>query len=803
MQKLRLALRSLAQNPGFTAVAVLTLALGIGLSASSFSMANTFLLRDVPYPDAGRLVRIFRTTPTSQIRSHSPGNLLDLRASATSFTGIAIYNGDSIVLGEPGQPAEQVSGMLVSPGFFELLGVSPMLGRGFLAGEEQPDKGQVAVITQRAWVRRYGSDPGVLGRSVRLNGQAYAVVGVLPAAFDAPLVWGTVEFIIPRTIFPTFATERSNAYMQSVARLKPGVSLAQAQSELATIAARLAREYPKENQGDGLRLVELHDSNMDNVSRSLLWLMTGLSLTMLLIACANLASLQVARAFGRVREYAVRAALGATGRQLMQPLIIESLVLSVLGGLFGLLVASWSNDILGRHLLINNEPGFAVTLDWRVFTFAAVTSLVSGLAFGLAPAWLAARAPCAEALKEGSRSATGGPSHQRLKRTLIVGELALALALVGVAASFGVGAKTFSKREVGWQVDGLFAGYISMPFNRYPDDARNVEFHRLLLERLSALPGVEHPVLAGSLPVYSMGRARPLVIEGQPVPERGREPAAETCAATSDFFSVLRIPLRQGRFFPPGLKADDPLAAIVNESLARQCWPGQDPIGKRVRFADRDKWMEVIGVVADIGIPARLVAPESRLQLYRPLSQAPTRNLAIVLRAGVPPETLAAGARTAVAAMDPDLPVTRAGAIRDELERNLANLNLVIVNLSISGGMGLLIAGVGLYGVISQLTAQRTRDIGVRIALGAGQGDIMRMVLGEGAWLLLIGLAIGVPVFYALNFLLLRAMPEMHLPGIWLLGTTMLVLGGTTLFACYVPARRAAAINHVEALRAE
>lgn len=803
MSALRATFRQLAKSPGFTAVAILTLALGIGLSASSFSMANVFLLRNVPYPDADRLVRIFRTSPQSQNRPHAPGNLLDVRASATSFSAFGLYSGESFALGEPGQPAEQVFGLSVSPGFFEMLGVSPSLGRGFTAAEEEPDQGLVAVLTQRAFVRRYGGDPGALGRRVRLNSQAYTIVGVLPAAFDAPLVWGTVEFIVPRMIYPANRTERSNAYLHGVARLKPGVTRAQAQTELATLAARLAAEYPKENKGDGLRLVDLHDSNMDGVSRSLLWLMTGLSLTMLLIACANLASLQVARAFGRVREYAVRAALGGTRRQLMLPLLLESLVLAVLGGLGALLVATWSNDLIGRYLRINDEAGFAVPLDWRVFIFAAVTSLVSGLAFGLAPAWLAARSPAAEALKEGSRSSTGGPSHQRLKRTLIVVELALALALVGVAASFGVGAKTFTQREVGWQVDGLFAGYFSMPFNRYPEDARNREFHRALLEKLAALPGVERPVLTTNMPVYSLGRTRPLVIEGQPVPERGQEPVAESCAASADYFTVLRIPLRQGKFFPPGLKADDPLVVIVNESLARKFWPGQDPIGRRVRFADRDQWLEVIGVVADVAMPARLEAPETRLQLYRPLVQAPSRYLTIVLRAAVPPETLAAGVRAAVAALDPDLPVTRAGSIRDDLERSLANLNLVIVNLGLSGGMGLLIAGVGLYGVISQLTAQRTRDIGVRIALGASQRDIMQMILREGGWLLVTGLAIGVPAFYGLNFLLARVMPEMHLPGVWLLAATMLVLGGTTLFACYVPARRAARINPVEALRAE
>ena len=800
---MKFALRSLAKSPGFAVVAVLTLALGIGLSASSFSLANALMLRNLPYPEADRLVRIFGTSGQSRSDGLSPGVALQLRNSVASFSGYAVFNGDSFVIGDPGQPAEQVSAMLVAADFFELLGVQPFLGRGFLKDEDAPDKPRVAVITHRAFVRRYAADPSVLGRDVRINTEPYTIVGVLPATFDAPLVWGPTEFIVPRILGPGLDTNFRDSWMQGVARLKPNASIRQAQSELSIVAANIEREHPKENAGKGLRVVSLHNANMDDEGRTILWLMTGISLTMLLIACANLASLQVARALGRSREFAVRAALGGNRQQLMMPLLTESVVLAVAGGIGGLFVAVWSNHITSSFLRINNEPGFAIPIDARVFGFAAFASLLSGIAFGFAPAWLAARAPAAEALKEGSRSATASRSHQRLKSSLIVCELAMALALVGLAASFGVGAKSFFKRQVGWDIDGLFSGSLALPYARYEDAAKNRLFQRALLDRLHQIPGVEHAVLASNLPLYSLGDATPLEIEGLPAEERGREPTAEVGLVSPEYFAALRIPLKQGAVFQPTLTETDPLVAVINESFAKRFWPNGDPIGRRVRLGVGEEWLQIIGVVADVKMMARLDAPTTRLQLYRPLIQSTTRYFAITLRSTLPPETLTKSVREAVGALDADLPVASPGSLRTAFEENLANINLVIVNLGISAGMGLLIAGVGLFGVISQLTMQRTRDIGVRMALGAQAVDIIRMIVGHGTKLLLIGILIGVPGCYLLTTILRHAMPEMELPGIWLLAINLGVLTATMLVACYLPARRATRINPVEALRSE
>ena len=804
MHSLRHAARSLIKSPGFSVVAVLMLALGIGLSASSFSMANAFLLRNVPYPEPERLLRFFSTSPQFDRGAFSPGNAYALREAATSFEKISFYSGDAYSLGEPGQPAERVQGMRVSSSFFDIIGVQPSLGRAFTVAEENSHQPRLAILTQRTWVRRYGSDPSVIGRTVRLNAEPYTIVGVMPAAFDAPLVWGPVEYLLPQDIFQGFQTNFRDRWLSAIGRLKPGLTLRDAQSELSVIAARLVQEQPKDNVGLGLRAVSLHDSNMDNVSRTLLWLMTVISLAMLIIACANLASLQVARAFARSREFAIRAALGGSRRHLMLPLFMESVLLAVIGGIGGLFVAKWSNDIISRFLLINNEPGFPIPFDGRVLAFAAFASILSGIAFGLAPAWLASRSPAAESLKEGSRGSTAGRSHNRLKNILIVAELALALALVGVASSFGIGAKTFLNRQVDWEIDGLFSGYLALPYHQYNDEAKNRPFQRELLARLSALPGVEHAVICGDLPLFYLGAGTlPLHIDGQPPVERGREPLAQTGNVSADYFAALRINVKAGRVFTASDDENAPLVAVINESFARRFWPGESAIGKRVRLGDDEKWLEIVGVVSDVKMLGRFEIPETSLQLFRPHLQAPQRYFSVVLRSSLAPEALTRSVRDAIASLDPDLPLAGAGNARATLDRNLSNLNLVIFNLGISAAMGLLIAGIGLFGVMSQLTVQRTRDIGVRMALGAQRGDILRMVVGGGAKLLVIGLCFGIPAFYALNRLLGSAMPAIEFPGLWLLAVNLLVLSLAMLIACYLPARRATEIDPTVALRSE
>ncbi|MBK8476531.1 MAG: ABC transporter permease [Opitutaceae bacterium] len=434
-----------------------------------------------------------------------------------------------------------------------------------------------------------------------------------------------------------------------------------------------------------------------------------------------------------------------------------------------------------------------------MLAFAAISALLSGFAFGLAPAWLASRAPAADSLKESSRGSTAGRAHHRLKYALIAGELAFALVLVGVAGSFALGSRGFLDRDLGWNPDGIFNGYLVTPYNRYGDDEKCRTFHRDLLERLTAIPGVQHASITTGLPMFSFFGSANLVAEGQTV-SPGQEPLAMEASVSSDYFAVAQVPLRRGAFFPADLRADSRPMVIVNESLARRFWPGEDAVGKRVRFKDRDALAEVVGVVGDVRMAANLGRPETTLQIYRPLVQNPPRYQLIALRSGLPPETLTSAVRQAVAALDPDLPVANPGSVREALRQGLSNINVVIVNLAVFAGMGLLIAVVGLYGVIAHLTAQRTRDIGVRIALGADYRHIVTMVLRQGLLLFALGMAVGLPLFGFARYFLGRTMQEMPFPGIWLPAAILLALGMATLLASWLPARRAARVNPLVAL---
>lgn len=802
LSDLRLALRTLAKSPGFTAIAVLTLALGIGLSTAAFSLTNVLLFRSLPYPGSENLVRVFRTTPQSQQNSHAPGNALDIRAALTSFSAVGLYSYDSLSLAEPDQPAVQVNAVNFSANFFNLLGVAPAQGRLFAPDEDQPGKSAVVVLTHRMWTRRFAADPQIVGRVLRINGESATVIGVLPASFEAPLVWGPTDIVRPLTQQASFVNDRTNTWMDIVGRLKPGVTLEQAHSELRTIGARLAQDHPKENSADSLRAAALHDSNMDPVSRMILWMMPVLSTMVLVIACANLANLLLARSLGRSREFAIRSALGASRSQLMRPLLAESFVLAVAAGTVGLLVAAWGASLLGRNLNINGEPGFAIPLDARVIAFAVVSALLSALAFGLAPAWLASRTSAADSLKDSARGSTAGRAHHRLKYTLVAAELAFTLILVGVAGAFALGARGFLGRDLGWNPDGLYSGFLVTPWNRYGEDEKLRTFHRQLLERLAALPGVTHAAIASNVPLYAYFGSDHATPEGQTFTP-GQEPLVTSTPVSPDFFAVMGIPIRSGAVFPADIRADARPMVVVNESLARRFWPGQDAVGKRLRMKEHDQLAEVIAVVGDVQMAANLGAPSSRLQVYRPLIQFPLRYQSILLRTSVPPDSVSESVRRAVAALDPDLPVAGGGSVRESIARNMDNINLIIANLGIFAAMGLLIAIVGLYGVIAHLTAQRTRDIGVRIALGADYRAIVSMILRQSAVLFGLGMLLGLPGHIVVQRVLGNTMSSMPLPGYWLAAVILATLGVATLAASFLPAHRAARTDPLVALRAD
>ena len=802
LHDLRFALRQLAKTPGFTAVALVTLALGIGLNTSMFSVLNVLLFR-MPYPDSSSLVRVCRTSPQSQMWPHSPANFLDQRAQNQVFEWMAAANWANFILTEPGAPAEQLHGMMVTAGLFPCLGVQPELGRWFTADEDQPGRNQVVVINHELWVGRFAADPKIIGRTLRLNGEIVTIVGVMPAGFVYPFLWGPVDAWRPIAFTAGQRQSRGDNWLQVIARLKPGVSVAQADAEMRGLAARLDREYPQDNGQDGLRVVDLQWSCMDELGHTVSRFTMGLGIVVLLIASANLANLQLARAATRSREYALRGALGASRWQLMRPLLVESVFLALCGGVLGLIVAAWGSDFIGSRMQIGDQTGSQIPLDARVLGFAFLISLLAGVVCSTAPAWSAARLDVNHALKQGGRGTGGDRAHHRFKHALVVSQLALALALLSGAGFFVRGFHAYLGRNPGWNPAGVWSGTVALPESQYRTPEQLRAFQHRLLERLSAIPGVEKAALSSALPVFGYFNSFNIVVEGQPVPPRGQEPLIEHARVSPGFFAVLGIPLRAGAVFSEDLKEGDPPVAIINEAAARQFWPGETAIGKRLKGPGNDAWMEVVGVVGDVRFPGYPGEPDTRLQFYRPLEQVPGNFLHLALRSRVEPAALTGAVRHAVAEIDPDLPVQQPGTVRARITRAATNFDLASQLLICSAILGLFLSALGVYGVMASLMVQRTREIGIRLALGATRTDVLWLVLRSGVRLAFLGTAFGLAGAIALRQVFRAGMPTLAGNETWTMVAVTLVLVAIALLATWLPARKATRVNPLEALRAE
>ncbi|HEY0946590.1 MAG TPA: ABC transporter permease [Opitutaceae bacterium] len=805
---MRFAFRSLLKSPGFTITALVTLALGIGVNTAMFSVVNVFLLQPAPYPQPDRLVRVFRTSPQSKTWPHSAPDLDDARAQGRVFDSLTAFQWWAFSLSEAGQPAERLRGVLASADLFATLGVQPALGRAFTAEEQQPGRDQVVILTDALWRSRYGADPNIIGRTIRVDGASQTVIGVMPASFAYPLFWGRLDAIRPLVLAADWQRERDNHWLGAIARLAPDVPLAQAQAAMDTIAARLAGQYPDSNAATGLRLVSLHKTVMDETGRNVSWLTLGLAGFVLLIACANLANLQLARGSARARDFAVRVALGASRAQLMRQLLVENVLLALAGGGLGVLLAVWLNDVLLTRFDIAGGLSAAIPLDWSVLAFALLVSFVAGLLSGVVPAWLAARVDVNTSLKSQARGSTGDRSRHRLRHALIVAEIAFALVLLAGAGFFIRGLQRFAARDPGWQTAGLLTGVVtlpdSLPTDRYANQATRRAFYDRLLDRVSALPGVEHACLASTLPIHSFYGSRNFAVEGRPNPPRGQEPLAHYAVVAGDLFNTIGLQLVEGRLFPENLRADSPRYAVINETMARHFWPHESALGKRIGGTDTKQrnWTEIIGVVRDVGFVANLGIPETRYQLYTPLVQEPWGYLTIALRARHP-ELLAEPLRRAVAELDPDLPVADLHTIDQAVDN--AQHNLRIANQLLAGFavLGLVLAALGLYGVISTLVVQRTPEFGIRLALGAQRGDVLRLVLGKSLSLAALGSALGIAGAAGLVYFLGKLMPG--LPGADPLVLTAIValLLVVALAACWLPAHRATKVDPLTALRAE
>lgn len=815
LQDLKYGSRILLKNPGFTLIAVITLALGIGATTAIFSVVNGVLLRPLEYHNPQEIVTLL-----NQGRGPvSPANYLDLRANGQSFAQMSAAEAWGGTLVSNDNP-EEIGGLRMGEGLFEMLGVQPLHGRTLQPEDFQPGKDHVLVLSHKLWQRAFGGDPAVVGRQLLLSSESYTVVGVMPPQFHFPPFWSTRAEMWAPLDLRARATSRGGNSLRVFARLRSGVSITQAQAEIDSMNNQLAHAYPEANAGLNIRVDPLNEKVVGNVRPALL-VLSGAVGFVLLIACANVACLLLARAATRQKETAVRAALGASRWRILRQLLTESLLLSLFGAAVGMLIAIWGVDLL-RTLLAGNTSSFSVRLprlneikvDSAAFVFTLGVSLLTSVLFGLAPALGASKPDLNQVLKESGRGTIGG--RRRLREVLVVAELALALVtLIGA----GLLMTSFLKLQAvdpGFNPANLLTITTSVAgAPQYAGPARET-YYRQLTERLTALPGVESVSAINHLPLAGDTWGTGLTIEGRPLPSPGHGIEVVFRVSRPDYFRTMGIPLRAGRDFTERDSADAPGVVILNETLARRQWPDEDPVGKRVTLDDpRDssrapQWMTVVGVVKDVKQESWVDAPSS--EIYVPFQQSrgffsgtarQYASMTIVVRTKVEPTSLAVGAQETVRALDRNLPVsnvvTMEQVIADALWQPRFNLQLI----GLFAGAALVLAAIGLYGVMSYTVAQRTHEVGLRLALGAQRRDVIGLVLRQGMKLTLLGVTIGLLASAALTRLMANMLFAVSATDVKTFAIIALVLVAVALVACFVPARRATRIDPMAALRYE
>jgi putative ABC transport system permease protein len=807
-QDLRFAVRQLARHPAFTLIAILTLALGTGAVTAIFSVVHTVLLSPLPYREPDRLVQMLSVYEGETDPSSSAPNIVDWQEMGRTqrlFAGSSIVDTKTFNLtGKEGEP-ERLSGQKVEAGFFSALGVRPLLGRGFAAGEDQANAAgtdHVAVLSEGLWRRRFGADPGILRQTIQLNGEPYTVVGVMPDGIQFP---ADLEIWTPRIYSENDKQNRGAYQYESIARLAPGVSFEQARAATEALGKHLAEAYPDANAGYGLTLVPLTEFRVGDVRTPLLILL-GAVAVVLLIACANVANLLLVRSAGREGEIAVRSAVGAGQWRIARQLVTESVLLSLLGGAAGLLLAFWAVRLLAAHGPEGIPRLQEVRLDGPVLAFTLFMTLLTGVLFGLAPALQASRPDLNRVLKEGGRGALGSPGSRRARHALVILETALAVLLLTAAGLLIRSFAELQRVDLGFRPEGVATFNVSLPRNQYPDDPPVRAFVANLVERLRTVPGVRSAAAGFGLPLSSSGNAYiSFTIEGKPPWPPGQDETLLVRLVTPDYLSTLGIPLLQGRGFSPRDRDGSQPVLLVNQAAVRRFFPEESPLGQRLNigWGKDDKMLggEIVGVVGDVhqvGLDHEVV-PE----VYAPFDQWPIGSVSVVLRTAGDPETALAQARSEVRALAPDLPVYNGRTLDDVVAQSVAQPRFYMVLLGTFAALALVLAAIGIYGVISYLVNQRTQEIGIRIALGATRERVLGMVVGQGIGMALAGAALGVAGALALT----RGMSSLLYgvsatdPATFAGVAAVLVL--VAVMASYLPARRAARIEPQLALRGE
>ena len=806
-QDLKYGFRVLRKNPGFSLAAIVVLALGIGANTAIFSVVNTVLLRPLPYPDPGRIAMVYHVPPQKsfpgmKVFAVSPANYLDWRAQSTVFDAISIYRPTSMTLTGKDQP-EAVPGMDVSSEFFRVLGVTPALGRAFTSEEDSAGHGNVVILSNALWQSRFGGDPQAIGKTLSFNGQPYAIIGVMPAGFHFPEMG---QYFIPLGWKDEDRAIRNNHNYLVVARLKQGVSLAQANAEMDTISVRLEQAYPEDDKGWGATAVPLREDLVGDVRPALLVLLGAVAFV-LLIACANVANLTLAKTFGRQKEIAVRTALGASRRRVVQQMLAETLLLATTGGVVGLLVARAGIALIvaffGDKL---PETGATIGLDPLVLGFTLGISILTGVIAGLAPAWRMTRANVNESLKQGLGRTDADSGGRATRNVLVVCEVGLSLVLLIGAGLMIRSLWALHQVNPGLDAHNVLTVRVELPREKYPKPEQQLAFYRQLIERVRALPGVDSAGTIDSVPfaMDGSGSTQPVAIEGRPPVEFAMQPEVAVRTISPGYLRATRIPLLAGRDFAERDTLEQPLAVVISESMAREFWPNENAVGKRLTLSFfPGKVREVVGVVGDVKFRG-LASRESLATVYVPLAQITFWNQALVIRTAAGNPTIAiAAVAAAVHQLDSDQPVSEVHSLDALLADSLAQQRFNMLLLAAFAGLALVLAAVGIYSVLAYAVRRRQREIGIRMALGAQLGDVLRMVVAEGMRPTLIGVALGLAGAMALSRLIASLIFGVSQSDPLTFVSVAALLTMVALIASLLPAYRATRVDPMRALREE
>ncbi len=799
-QDLRYGARMLVKQLGFTLIAVITLALGIGANTAIFSVVNTVLLRPLPFKEPDRLVTIRETKlPQFPEFSVSPGNFLDWKQQNTVFERLVAYTGTPFNLVGAGDP-EQLRGMKVTDGFFAMLGAQPLLGRDFLPEEDQPGRNNVVILSHGLWQRRFAGEAKILNQTLTLSGQKLTVIGVMPATFRFGV--SDLSLWTPMAFTAQDAQNHGGHFLSVLGQLKPGVTLEQARTEMIVIAGRLAVQYPGPNTGWNVKLMPLLEFTVRSIKPALLILLGAVAFV-LLIACANVANLLLARAAGRQKEIAIRTALGAGRGRIIRQLLTESVLLSAVGGAVGLLLAKWGMDLLLKLAPQDLPRMSGVSLDGRALAFTAAITLLTGVIFGLVPALQSSKPNLNETMKDAGRGSTEGGRRQLVRNTLVVLEVASALVLLVGA---GLLIKSFwqlQKVDPGFNPDNGLTVSLTLPRTKYPEETQQVAFFEQLLEKVSALPGVQAAGAGNSLPLGN-DIVQSFAVQGRPPLPPGAIQTTNLYPVSADYFKAMGIPLLRGRLFTERDTKDAPRVAVINETMAKKMFPDEDPIGKRLTFdtgASNPDWDEIVGIVGDVmqyGLDQA-----TPMQTYEPHTQQPQSSMTLVVRTAGDPTEQTAAIRNAVLQLDKEQPIFNIRTLDQRLSTSIAQQQFSMLLLGVFAAVALVLAAVGIYGVLSYAVTQRTHEIGIRMALGAGQRDVLKLVVRHGMLLTLLGVVAGLAAAFALTRLMTTLLFGVSATDPLTFSLIALLLIMVALLACWIPARRATKVDPMIALRCE